>query len=80
MAETENKTKILVDFRDILAIVFILVSVCINITAIALVMDSGLSETASILVGGSVQAFNTLLALVVQYYFRKRPAESSGDK
>ena len=76
----ENKPKIIIDFKDILALIFILLSVGIILTGIWVVADGCVSELGGNIISGAIATFGTLMTLIVQYYFRKKPAESDGDK
>ena len=68
------------EFRDILALIFILLSVGIILTGIWIVADGFVSELGGNIISGAIATFGTLMTLVVQFYFRKKPTESDNDK
>jgi hypothetical protein len=69
-----------INFRDILAIIFILLAVGIFVTGIWVVADCNISDLAGNIIAGAIGTFGTLLTLVIQFYFRKKPSEKEDDK
>lgn len=67
------------NFRDVLALIFVLLSVGIMLTGIWAVADSGVSDLAASIITGAIGTFGTLLTLVIQFYFRKKPTEKEDD-
>jgi len=64
-----------VAFRDILAVIFIILDVGILITGFTLLCTQNVSELAASVIGGTMGTFGTLLTLIIQFYFRKKPEE-----
>jgi FtsH-binding integral membrane protein len=64
-----------IEFRDVFTIIFSLLSFGLVLTGIWLIAESTLPNIASAAIASAIANVWTLMTLVVQFYFRKKPTE-----